>query len=682
MTEESEELPIKLTWDGYYRFRVRYTHETTTERPLGAMYLPNELVSLGGGDDAPVGAELRELLSQKDAAFEALGIPKASFDPQFVIQTSELTYLDFSIPIDSTGAVVDASDRDTFRAEGVWAEVRVALGTTTSEQGTRVGAFARVNEVESGNMPSNWGMGTFAQGGDELWKLWRSPGRPDNRNAAANAFIDIWEVDDTPSVVDDLPAETTAKAAFPFPTSWAPASSNDAPLVSEGPSTTNYILQAIIRELGVRAAEWQPGSDVSADPGPDILWEGQGDDFGDTVDRVRWILMFPTSRRVVEHSQPANLPAAFDLAFADRQAPSQLALATAWHDLAGQARHTGVASEAFIAFNADLAATGFVPVPEADVGLAGTEPPVATPSDVRVSTTGPTSRPSGRPRGGMSKKTWAAIGAAAVLAAILGIALMSGGGNGTTPDQPAAATQQEPQAPPSTDEAALAQPDPKPGEEPNQDESVAGVDDPRDLQSDTPDVPEVDVNPPPTDEPGTSPDEADPSTGPEGAEVNGIALSTAGTCELSAPDGISVVDCPAELAVDMLTGTSPAPGVVALAITTETGLLEAGNATNHISMRFFPAGEGLIECFVRGTGEAMCREFGASLPGDAAPPQWDAATDTYTIDGISVEGGNLTWHGVAIAEADLFLRSRVDPNHTNTIPLLSEELAEVLDLRS
>jgi hypothetical protein len=151
-------------------------------------------------------------------------------------------------------------------------------------------------------------------------------------------------------------------------------------------------------------------------------------------------------------------------------------------------------------------------------------------------------------------------------------------------------------------------------------------------------------------------------------------------CELSEPSGVSVVDCAPELAVTVLTARSPAGSELAITVETETGLL-AGDAPNSsISLRMFGPGGELYECFVRGTGEAMCRAFfGGSVPAGAGPPRWDPATNTYSVDGLRWDGGTLSWHGVPIASVDMFLRSRVDPNRTITIALDSGLVGHVLE---
>lgn len=171
-------------------------------------------------------------------------------------------------------------------------------------------------------------------------------------------------------------------------------------------------------------------------------------------------------------------------------------------------------------------------------------------------------------------------------------------------------------------------------------------------------------------------------------ESTGAALPfDAEECQLSEVSGISAIDCPPKLALSTLTGHSPSAGDLALKATTETGLLASDAPNSSISLRMFTPGGDLSECFVRGTGEAVCRGFSANfqeiqVPAGAGPPGWDAATDTFTLDGLVWDGNLLTWHETEIASVDLFLRSREDPNRTNTIRLDRAAIGSILNATS
>ena len=171
-----------------------------------------------------------------------------------------------------------------------------------------------------------------------------------------------------------------------------------------------------------------------------------------------------------------------------------------------------------------------------------------------------------------------------------------------------------------------------------------------------------------------------------GAASTGVTLPFDFECQLSTPDaGILPLDCPPELAVTMLTGNSPSAGVVAITIKTEAGLL-VGDPNGSISLDFIDAADNLYECFVRVSGEAACRGFSGGfteipVPSGWSPPQWDPATDTFTQDGFAWNSGSglLFWSGIPVSTVQLFLRSGVDPNETNTITVPTGAFGSVFD---
>ena len=162
-----------------------------------------------------------------------------------------------------------------------------------------------------------------------------------------------------------------------------------------------------------------------------------------------------------------------------------------------------------------------------------------------------------------------------------------------------------------------------------------------------------------------------------------------GICELSLGDGVDVIDCPPELTVIELVAGSPADGVVAFTVKTETGVLSPDEPNSSISILLAGArgsvAEGEIyECFVRGSGEAECRAFSGfaeiEVPAGGSPPLWDPNTKTFTLSGFAWDPGFgvLTWNGVPVDSAIVFLRSPVDVNRTNTIAFSPDLIGPLL----
>ncbi len=157
---EAEELPIKLTWDGYYRFRVRYTHEhqRSKRNQDQADFFPDTSDNFEYLDQ-------RFMVNMDMEVLENIHI-KGQFrilDNQTLGRASGGQILSFNPNDDNNNALLGGGDEsqfdDTFRAERVWAEVTTDFG-----------------RFDFGRMASNWGMGLFAYGGDELDWLWEGQG--------------------------------------------------------------------------------------------------------------------------------------------------------------------------------------------------------------------------------------------------------------------------------------------------------------------------------------------------------------------------------------------------------------------------------------------------------------------------------------------------------------------------
>ncbi len=160
--ETEEEIPIKLTWDGYYRFRMRYTHEQQRSKRDGNQ--PSNQF-FGDTSDNFEYMDQRFMVNMDMTVVEDIHI-KGQFrilDNFALGDNTNGQILDFNADDATNGVLLGGGNEtqfdDTFRAERVWAEVTTSVG-----------------RIDFGRMPSNWGMGLFANGGDELDWLWEGQG--------------------------------------------------------------------------------------------------------------------------------------------------------------------------------------------------------------------------------------------------------------------------------------------------------------------------------------------------------------------------------------------------------------------------------------------------------------------------------------------------------------------------
>lgn len=157
--EEEAEIPVKLTWDGYYRFRVRYTHDRQRSRRDA-----NQSTFFPGTSDNHELLDQRFMVNMDMEVVEDIHI-KGQFRILDNFAQGDNTngqILDFN-PDDGYSSLLGSGNEtqfdDTFRAERVWAEVKTKFG-----------------RIDFGRMPSSWGMGLFAYGGDEQDWLWKGQG--------------------------------------------------------------------------------------------------------------------------------------------------------------------------------------------------------------------------------------------------------------------------------------------------------------------------------------------------------------------------------------------------------------------------------------------------------------------------------------------------------------------------
>lgn len=154
--EEEEATPIEMTWDGYYRFRYRYTHESQRGKRDSQLFPATS--------DNHEFADQRFMVNMDMKVLEDVHI-KGQFRLLDNFAWGDNTsgqILDFN-PDDSANQILGRGNQtsydDTFRVERIWAEVT-----------TKFGRF------DFGRMASDWGMGLFANGGNKLDWLWEGQG--------------------------------------------------------------------------------------------------------------------------------------------------------------------------------------------------------------------------------------------------------------------------------------------------------------------------------------------------------------------------------------------------------------------------------------------------------------------------------------------------------------------------